>query len=144
MNSAISPGGSRTSMIDDFVKVYNEAWASFKIHFEPLEADYMKGVLKKARIFIDEEFIWLAYFEGKPIAIFLMYPDLNQILKHLDGKMNLLNMIKFLYLKKRKTMTRLKVLLMGVIPKYQGLGYRIGFYCQFAESTEEKKTLQGS
>ncbi len=34
-------------LINDFVKVYNEAWASFKIHFEPLEADYLKGALKK-------------------------------------------------------------------------------------------------
>ena len=38
--------------------------------------------LKKAKAIIDEEFIWLAYFEGKPIAIYLMFPDLNMILKH--------------------------------------------------------------
>ena len=73
----------------DFAQVFNEAWATFKIHFEPLEAEYINGVLRKAKILIDEEFIWIAYFEGKPIAIFLMYPDLNQILKHLNGKLNL-------------------------------------------------------
>ena len=111
----------------DFAIVFNEAWASFKKHFEPLEGDYIRSVLKKAKPIIDEEFIWLAYFEGKPIAIYLMFPDLNQILKHLNGKLNLISMLKFVYFKKRKTMTRAKGLLMGVIPKYQGLGIESAF-----------------
>jgi len=111
----------------DFAEVFNEAWASFKKHFEPLEADYIRGVLKKAKPIIDEEFIWLAYFEGKPIAIYLMFPDLNQILKHLNGKLNLITMLKFICLKKRKTITRAKGMLMGVIPKYQGLGIESAF-----------------
>jgi len=127
---------------NDFVQVYNEAWASFKINFEPLEAEYINGVLRKAKILIDEEFIWLAYFEGQPIAIFLMYPDLNQILRHLDGKLNLFTMIKFLYLKKMKRMTRLKVLLMGVIPKYQGLGVESAFILNLLKVLKKKTHYQ--
>lgn len=111
----------------DFAEVFNEAWASFKSHFEPLEADYIRSVLKKAKPIIDEEFIWLAYFEGKPIAIYLMFPDLNQILKHLNGKMNLINMVKFVYYKNRKIMTRAKGLLMGIIPRFQGHGIESAF-----------------
>lgn len=122
----------------DFAEVFNEAWASFKKHFEPLEADYIRSVLKKAKPIVDEEFIWLAYFEGKPIAIYLMFPDLNQILKHLDGKMNLINMLKFVYLKKRKTMTRAKGLLMGVIPKYQGLGIESAFILKLSNVFKNK------
>jgi hypothetical protein len=122
----------------DFAEVFNEAWASFKIHFEPLEAEYIRGVLQKAKAIIDEEFIWFAYFEGKPIAIYLMFPDLNQILKHLNGKLNLFSMIKFLYLKKRKTMTRAKGLLMGVIPKYQGLGIESAFILNIRKVFEKK------
>jgi hypothetical protein len=128
--------------INDFVKVYNEAWASFKINFEPLEAEYINGVLRKAKMLIDEEFIWLAYYEGKPIAIFLMYPDLNQILKYLGGKLNLYTMVKFLYLKKMKTITRLKVLLMGVIPKYQGLGVESAFILNLLKVLKKKTHYQ--
>jgi hypothetical protein len=129
-------------LIQDFVEVFNEAWASFKVHFEPLKAEYIKGVLKKAKTIIDEEFIWLAYFEGKPIAIYLMFPDLNQILKHLNGKLNLCTMIKFLYLKKRKAMTRAKGLLMGVIPKYQGLGIESAFILNLRKVFEKKPHYQ--
>jgi hypothetical protein len=122
----------------DFAEVFNEAWASFKKHFEPLEADYIRSVLKKAKPIIDEEFIWLAYFEGKPIAIYLMFPDLNQILKHLNGKMNLLNMLKFLYYKNRKTMTRAKGLLMGVIPRFQGHGIESAFIMHIRDVFKKK------
>jgi hypothetical protein len=122
----------------DFAEVFNTAWASFKTHFEPLESDYIKGVIRKARAIIDEEFIWIAYFEGKPIAIYLMFPDMNQILKHLNGKLNLFSMIKFLYLKKRKTMTRAKGLLMGVIPRFQGLGIESAFILNIRKVLEKK------
>jgi hypothetical protein len=111
----------------DFAEVFNEAWVTFKEHFEPLKADYIRTVLNKAKPIIDEEFIWLAYFEGKPIAIYLMFPDLNMILKHLNGKLDLLSMVKFLYYKKTNAMTRAKGLLMGVIPKYQNHGLESAF-----------------
>ena len=123
---------------EDFAAVFNEAWPTFKVHFEPLEADYINSVLRKAKIIIEEEFIWLAYYQGKPIAIFLMFPDLNEILKHLDGKLNLFTMIKFLYLKKRRTMTRLKVLLMGTVPKYQGLGVESVFISKLLKILDKK------
>jgi GNAT superfamily N-acetyltransferase len=112
---------------NDFAAVFNEAWASFKKNFEPLEPAYIRATLKKARPIVDEEFIWLAYFEGKPIGIYLMFPDLNQILKHLNGKLDPISMLKFFLLKKRKTMTRAKGLLMGVIPKYQNQGIESAF-----------------
>jgi len=129
----------KDKFVADFAEVFNEAWASFKANFEPLEADYIKNVLQKAKVILDEEFIWIAYFEGKPIAIYLMFPDLNQILKHLNGKLNPWSMIKFLWLKKRNTMTRARGMLMGVIPKYQGLGIESGFILKLREAMKHKK-----
>lgn len=123
---------------EDFATVFNEAWASFKKNFEPLEGAYIKSVLKKAGAIIDEEFIWFAYFEGKPVAIYLMFPDLNQILKHLNGKLNLISLIKFLYLKKINTMTRAKGLLMGVIPRFQNHGIESAFILKINEVIRRK------
>ncbi len=111
----------------DFAEVFNQAWASFKVNFEPLETEYIRQTLKKAKPILDGEMIWLAYFEGKPIAIYLMFPDLNQIAKHLNGKLHLFNMLKFLWLKQRKTMTRARGMLMGVIPQYQKHGIESAF-----------------
>jgi GNAT superfamily N-acetyltransferase len=122
----------------DFAKVFNEAWSSFKINFEPLEYEYIRGALRKAKPIIDEEFIWLAYYKGEPIAIYLMFPDLNQILEHLNGRLNLFSIIKFFYLKRRKTMTRARGVLMGVIPKYQGLGIESAFILNLRKVFDKK------
>jgi len=124
--------------VTDFAVVFNEAWASFKINFEPLEAAYIKEVLKKAKPILDEEFIWLAYFEDKPVAIYLMFPDLNMILKHLNGKLDPVAMLKFVWLKNRKAMTRAKGLLMGVIPRYQGLGLESAFIYKLIDVFKRK------
>ncbi len=71
----------------------------------PLDGD-IKGVFdprKNTKPVLDEEFIWLAYFEGRPIAIYLMFPDLNQILKHLNGKLDPISLLRFVWFKNRKT-----------------------------------------
>ena len=124
--------------VDDFAEVFNTAWASFKEHFEPLEPAYIKKTIQKAKAIIDEEFIWIAYHEDQPIAIYLMYPDVNQILKKLNGKLSLPAMLKFLFLKKKKTMTRARGVLMGVIPKFQNLGVESAMALQVAEAMARK------
>jgi hypothetical protein len=122
----------------DFAKVFNEAWASFKVNFEPLEYEYIRGVLNKAKPILDEEFIWLAYFKGEPIGIYLMFPDFNQILKHLNGRLDPVSIVKFFFLKRRKTMTRARGVLMGVIPKFQGMGIESGFILNLRKVFDRK------
>jgi hypothetical protein len=125
-------------LVQDFVTVFNEAWASFKENFEPLEASYIRKTMQKAKAIIDEEFVWIAYSKGKPIAIYLMYPDVNLILKHLNGRLSLPAMLKFLYLKRKKTMTRARGVLMGVIPEYQSRGIEAGIILNLVKVFERK------
>lgn len=107
--------------INDFAKVYDSAWR-FHEHFKPMDKDDLRDFLKSAKPILEEEFIWFAYHENEPIALFVMVPDINQILLHLDGKMNFWNIIKFLWLKQRKTMTRTRSLIIGIVPKFQRSG----------------------
>lgn len=124
--------------ITDFVLVYNEAWESFKKNFEPIEAEYITETLKKAKMLIEEEFIWLAYHKGKPVAIYLMYPDLNMILQHLNGKLGLWNMLKFVYYKSTKTITRARGVLMGIIPEFQGRGIEAAIILKLQDMFKRK------
>ena len=122
----------------DFAEVFNIAWESFMENFEALKVEYIRKTLKKAKIILEEEFIWIAYKDGKPIAIYLMYPDVNMILKHLNGKMHLWNMLKFLYLKKKKAMTRARGVLMGVVPEFQNLGIESAFIMEVSKAIDRK------
>jgi hypothetical protein len=128
----------KDKFVNDFCEVYNEAWASFKKDFKPMRTGYIQKTLHKAKAIIEEEFIWLAYNKGKAIAIYFMYPDVNQIFKHLNGKLHFFNIIRFLYLKRRKTMTRARGVLMGVVPKFQGLGIESAFIYHINEVMKRK------
>ncbi|MDP4183867.1 MAG: GNAT family N-acetyltransferase [Bacteroidota bacterium] len=107
--------------VDDFVSIYDEAWR-FHEHYNPLDPDDVRIFINSAKMILDEQFIWFAYHEGKPIALFAMIPDINQILRHLKGKMNLLGIAKFMYLMKKHAITRSRILIMGIIPQFQRSG----------------------
>jgi len=107
--------------VKDFCTVYDAAWSSHE-HYKPLDPDDLYDFLVSSKAILDPEMIWFAYHDEKPIAIFAMVPDINQILRKLNGKLNLWGIIKFLYYKKRKTMTRTRILIMGIDEKYQRYG----------------------
>jgi hypothetical protein len=112
---------NRKKFVDDFAKVYNEAWA-FHENFTPILPEDLERGLKQASSVLEEKFIWFAYANNEPIAFLIMFPDINQILKHLDGKMHLWNRFRFLWYKWNKTITRARIVIMGVVPKYQKSG----------------------
>ncbi len=107
--------------IDDLKYVYDTAWA-FHENFTPVDKKDILNTLANARSILEEEFIWFAYCGDEPIAFLVMFPDINQILKHLNGKMHLWNKLKYARLAKSKTITRARITIMGVIPKYQKAG----------------------
>ncbi|MGQ7870848.1 GNAT family N-acetyltransferase [Sunxiuqinia sp. sy24] len=107
--------------IKDFCHIYDEAWR-FHEHFKPLDPQDLRDFIQSSKGVLDPEMIWYAYHDDEPIALFVMVPDINQILQKLNGKLNFINMLKFMYYKKKKVITRTRILIMGVSPKYQRSG----------------------
>ncbi|KOH45717.1 hypothetical protein NC99_14550 [Sunxiuqinia dokdonensis] len=107
--------------IKDFCHIYDEAWR-FHEHFNPLDPQDLRDFIQDSKAVLDPEMIWFAYHDDEPIALFVMIPDINQILQKLNGKLNFINMLKFLYYKKTKVINRTRILIMGVVPKYQRSG----------------------
>jgi hypothetical protein len=123
--------------IHDMKDIYDTTW-KFHEGFTPLEEAVIRKSLNKAKAFLDEEMIWFAYHENDPAAFLIMFPDVNQILKHLKGKLHLWNMLKFVYLKKKKTITRARIIIMGVKPKYQRFGLESGIFWHMNEVMKNK------
>jgi len=86
--------------LDDLKEVYDNAW-QFHENFTPISMKDLKESFRKAKAIIDEEFVWFVYHNKQPIAFLVMFPDANQIFKKMNGKMHLLNKLRFLYLKKK-------------------------------------------
>ncbi|TAL68538.1 MAG: GNAT family N-acetyltransferase, partial [Bacteroidetes bacterium] len=121
---------NKSKYVKDIVAIYNSAWSVFKEDFTPLDPAFLNESVKKARVILDEELIWFAYFNDKPIAFFILFPDLNQILKHLNGKLHLLNLIRFAYYKVTHKITRMRAIVGGVHPSYQNSGVESAIFLQ--------------
>jgi hypothetical protein len=125
--------------ISDFLSIYEQAWSKHS-NYKPIDRKDLKALIRHSKMVLEEEFIWYVYYKDEPIAFFMMIPDLNQILAHLkDGKLSIWNILKLIYLKRRNTMTRCRVLVMGVIPKFQGAGIESGIFWQLRQVLLRKK-----
>ena len=123
---------------DDMVKVHNAAWVQHE-HFSPITREVVKRGLDAARPVLIEEFIWFAYYENEPIGFLVMIPDVNQILKRLNGKLHLWNKIRFLFYKWTRTITRTRITILGVVPKFQGGGVESALFWHLQEPVLVKR-----
>jgi hypothetical protein len=125
--------------ISDIVKIYNQSWSTFKADFTPMNPEPLRETLQEAKMIIDEEIIWFAYHNDEPIAFFVMFPDVNQIIKPFRGKLNLWNMIRFIYFKHTRKINRVRALLAGVVPKFQNSGIESAIFSQYNKVIPPKK-----
>lgn len=124
--------------INDLVEVYNSAWSVFREDFVPLDPEMLEATFQRAKFIIDEELIWFAYFNDKPIAFFILVPDLNQIIKSFKGELNFWNIIRFVWQKTMHRMTRIRALAGGVNPAHQNSGVESAIFYHVYEVFKRK------
>ncbi len=79
-----------------------------------------------------------AYHNEKPIAFFIMIPDLYQIMRKFNGNFNIINKVRLLFdLKVRKVCTRAVGMIFGVIPEFQGKGVAEGMIMFFEDEVSQ-------
>jgi hypothetical protein len=128
----------KSKFIEDTISIYNDAWRPLRKDFTPMDPDSLNDELRKIRDIMDPELIWYAYYEGKPISFFMFLPDANQIFRHLNGKLHLVNKLRFLYYKRKNTITRFRGTVAGVVPKFQNSGVESGIIWQLNEAVKNK------
>ncbi|MDQ3534963.1 MAG: hypothetical protein M3421_04975, partial [Bacteroidota bacterium] len=80
------------------------------------------NIMNKLKPILDEKIIWFAYYKDDPVAFFINLPEINQIIKHLNGKLDILGKLKFLYHKMAGTCKKMFGVAFGVVPEHQGKG----------------------
>ena len=55
--------------------------------YVPLELPVMEDMLKKLKLVVDPDAVWMVEFEGKPVGFCLGFPDINILLKRIKGKL---------------------------------------------------------
>jgi hypothetical protein len=118
--------------MSDFQVIYNKGWAKFP-GAKPLLDIHVKGIFNSIKPILDEKIIWFAYYRNNPIAFFLMMPEINPIIKKFNGKLGLIEKIKFAWYLRRKTCFKAFGFVFGVIPEFQFKGVEGAIIMAFAK-----------
>lgn len=124
--------------INDFVSIYNGVWSKFHEGYTPLKHEEIRNLVKEAKLLLEDDFIWFAYDKGKPVALMVVFPDINQVLKKLkNGKLNLINKLKLVYYR-RRAVSRSRVLIFGLLPEYKNSGIVAALFLQLVKVLKNK------
>lgn len=100
-------------------EVYNAAWER-NWGFVPMTNEEMDLTIMKLKQFADPELVLFAELDGEPVGVVATVPDINQVLKHLNGKLGLIGIMKFLYYKRK--ITGVRSLIAGIKKQYRETG----------------------
>lgn len=103
------------------LKVYNGAWANRSENPE-LTMQQAKALVKQMRPILDVKLLYFGFYKKEPISFFISLPELNQIFKYVNGKLDLIGKLKFLWHTIRKTNRKAFGILFGILPEHQGKG----------------------
>lgn len=123
-----------------FRDVYNQAWEK-NWGFIPMtdaEIDHMAAQLKPV---VDPGLVRIASHKGRPVGFALGLPDLNQALKHANGRLFPFGLIKILW--HARKLDRARILVLGLIPEYRKKGIDVILYHDLFEYGMKKGIYTG-
>lgn len=100
-------------------EIYNAAWEKNWDFASMTEAE-VDFMAKKLKPIIIPEMIQFIEIDGKPVAVSIVVPDINIILKKMNGRLLPFGWLKFLYY--RRKVKDLRMFAMGILPQYRGKG----------------------
>jgi len=117
-------------------EIYNASWSD-NWGFVPLSDDEMRAIQKDVMRFVDPDMVFFIYYEHEPAAFCVIFPDINRLLKRLNGRIGLLGLLKVLLY--RREITGLRLLMFGVKEKYRQLGIPMLAFHHIYELVRQKK-----
>lgn len=88
--------------------------------FLPLSSSEAEAMGKNFISFSDDELVWIAEFENKPAGLILALPDVNEILKNINGRLLPFGIFRFLL--RRRHIRGVRVIVLCVLPLFRSKG----------------------
>ncbi len=119
----------------DFKEIYNDSWKDFE-NFTPVTDQTIRETLQKIKPVMDQNLIWFAYTaENEPVAFVMILPDTNELIKGLNGKLDLLGKLRFVWNKLTIKHKRMRAVIMGTKEKYRNQGLESCLFMKLQEYT---------
>lgn len=99
--------------------LYNAAWER-NWGFLPLTDAEIHHLAKELKPLLDPELALIGEVDGEPVGFALALPDVNQALRHLNGRLFPFGILKLLW--HQRGIRRIRVVALGVRPEYRRRG----------------------
>lgn len=126
---------------EDFRTVYNEAWGTHE-NFKKMDYTLAQSLFKKMKPIVDEELICFVYYKNNPVAFCLCIPDINPIIKKINGNLDLWGKMKFIWHKKFMKLKRINGIAIGVHPEFQKKGLEGAIFMDLAKRIQHKNIYE--
>jgi hypothetical protein len=98
--------------------ILNDAWSD-NWGFIPLTDSEIAYAGKKLKPIVFEDLVKVAEVDGEPVAFMMTLPDLNELIRDLDGKLFPFGWAKLLWRLRKPKVHTMRVALMGVVKELQ-------------------------
>lgn len=116
-------------------RIYNDAWAE-NWGFVPMTDPEIAHMAKELKPLVDPALLIFTFVEGEIAGFFLAVPDYNLVLHRMGGKLFPFGIVRFLL--GRRKIDRMRVLTMGVLRRFRGLGLETLMIDQIVRTGLEK------
>jgi hypothetical protein len=123
----------------DFKEIYNDAWKDFE-NFTTVTDATIEETINKIKPVMDPNLIWFAYTaKDEPVAFVMILPDTNELIKGLNGRLDLLGKLKFVWNKFTVKHKRMRAVIMGTKEQYRNMGLESCLFMKLQEYTRPLK-----
>jgi hypothetical protein len=126
--------------LDVFGEVYNRAWRR-NFGFVPYDKHDLDQYAMELQLVYDRDWFMIAEVAGEAIAIAVTIPDINQVLRRMNGK--LLPLGWWHYLRKGATVDRVRVGFLGVKPAFRHTGAAAALYVEHFATSARHPRIKG-
>ena len=117
-------------------EIFNDCWAG-NWGYVPLSDHETREIGKSMIKIADPDLAFFIYYEDEPAGVCVILPDINPLLKRLNGRIGLSGLLKFLLY--QREITGLRGLLFGVKEKYRQLGLPLLAFRHLFEEVKKKE-----
>ncbi|ADY52925.1 hypothetical protein Pedsa_2377 [Pseudopedobacter saltans DSM 12145] len=126
--------------IEDFRTVYNKAWVKH-MGVKEMTPAQAKVIMNQLKPVLDEKIVWYAYYKGECVGFYVNIPELNQLFKYVNGKLDLIGKLKFLYHKWKRSNKTMYGIVFGIAPEHQKKGVEAAMIVAAAEVLLDRKQV---
>jgi GNAT superfamily N-acetyltransferase len=128
--------------MDTFAEIYNSAWSE-NWDFVPYTKKDLDAFTQEIHLAFDKHWCFIAEKEdtGEVVGMAMTFPDINQVLAKMNGR--LLPLGWWHFLNKGRIMDRVRVGFLGVKPEYQHTGVAAKLYVEHFDAAAVRRQKGG-